>query len=220
MTDSEIWIESIHVGTPRVVSGPNGNMTTSICRTRSSGPVMLNLTGLEGDAVSNKEAHGWPNMAVCCHSMENYRFWQQSLGLDMPAGWVGENWTLENASEDAICLMDVYDVGEARIQVSKPRVPCQKQSWRVGRKDWIDLVIRELRTGFYLQVFTAGLVNAGDRWRLVERSLPEATVQAVNRCLYHEYDDELARQLRQIDPPDPNMSKKLDLAENRLTRMA
>lgn len=220
MSGSAIRIDSIHVGQPRVVDGLQGEMTTSICRTRVSGPIQLNLRGLEGDAVGNREAHGWPNMAVCCHTLDDYRYWKRTLQLDLPPGWVGENWTLENARETEICLMDIYDVGGARVQVSKPRAPCQKQSWRVGRPDWIDHVIKALRTGFYLEVLSPGQVRAGDEWHLVERPLPDATVTAVNRCWYHEYDEDLARQLRKLEALDPNVAKMLDNAENRFTRMA
>ena len=71
MSGSAIRIDSIHVGQPRVVDGLQGEMTTSICRTPVSGPVQLNTRGLEGDAVGNREAHGWSNMAVCCHTLDD-----------------------------------------------------------------------------------------------------------------------------------------------------
>ena len=214
MPESAIRIDSIHVGLPREIDAPQGKITTSICRTKVAGPIQLNLRGLQGDAVGNSEAHGWPNMAVCCQTLEDYRFWKETLDLDLPAGWVGENWTLENASETEICLMDIYDVGEARVQVSKPRAPCQKQSWRVGRRDWIDQVVKAARTGFYLSVLRPGLVQAGNEWKLVDRTMPDATVTAVNHCWYHDYDEDLARQLRELEPLDANMAAKLESAES------
>ena len=213
--DSKIKIDSIHVGKPKTYSGPEGVWRSSIYRNRISGPIRLEFGGLEGDEVSNKEHHGWPNMAVCCHSLDHYAFWNKRLELDLQQGGVGENWTLENANEDEICIMDVYDVGTAQVQVSKPRTPCQKQGKRVGRSDWVRRTIQELRTGFYLQVLREGMVQAGDDWRLVERPHAGVSLKAVNRCVYQEYDPSVADQLDQISELDVFLRDKIKLAQAR-----
>lgn len=196
--ESKIKIESVYIGKPKTYSGPEGVWCSTIYRNRFDGPIRLGFGGLEGDEVSNKEHHGWPTMAVCCHSLEHYTYWNNHLDLDLQPGGVGENWTLAHAPEDEICIMDVYDVGTAQVQVSKPRTPCQKQSKRVGRSDWVRLTIQELRTGFYLQVLREGMIKAGDVWRLVKRPYAGVSLKAVNRCVYKEYDPSIADQLNQI----------------------
>ena len=213
--DSKIKIDSIYIGKPKTYSGPEGVWRSSIYRNRISGPIRLEFGGLEGDEVSNKEHHGWPSMAVCCHSLDHYAFWNKGLELDLQPGGVGENWTLANAPEDEICIMDVYDVGTAQVQVSKPRTPCQKQGKRVGRSDWVRMTIQELRTGFYLQVLREGIVQAGDDWRLVERPHAGVSLKAVNRCVYQEYDPSVADQLNQIPELDVFLKDKITLSQAR-----
>lgn len=215
MTQSPIHIESIHIGHPRTYAGPQGTWRSSIFREQVEGPARLLESGLQGDEVADKEHHGWPNMAVCCHTLDDYAFWRQKLDLELQPGGVGENWTLANAREDAICLMDTYAVGTAQVQVSKPRTPCQKQARRVGRADWVKQVIAELRTGFYLQVLAPGTVQAGDTWHLLERPHPRATIRAVNRCIHQTLDPDLASELLQIPHLDPYWHKLLAQAQAR-----
>ena len=210
-----IRIDSIHVGKPKTYAGPGGVWRSSIFRERIAGPVRLELGGLAGDEVADKEHHGWPNMAVCCHTLDDYVFWNRQLDLALQPGGVGENWTLAHAHEDDICLMDIYDVGTAQVQVSKPRTPCQKQGKRVGRSDWVRLTIQELRTGFYLQVLEAGIVQAGDTWRLVARPHPGVTLKAVNRCVYQAYDPALAEQMERMTALDAFWQDKLAQARDR-----
>ncbi len=210
-----IQIDSIHIGKPQIHSGPGGAWRSSIFRNRVTGPVQLELRGLVGDEVTDKEHHGHPNMAVCCHTLADYAFWNRQLDLALQPGGVGENWTLAHAHEDEICLLDVYDVGTARIQVSKPRTPCQKQGKRVGRSDWVRLTIQELRTGFYLQVLETGVVEAGDTWHLMARPHPGMTLKAVNRCVYQMYDPALAVQMEQMTELDAFWRDKLAQARDR-----
>lgn len=214
MTASAICIESIHVGVPRAYAGPEGRWTSSIYRERVEGPIRLNQSGLQGDEVADKEHHGWPNMAVCCHTLDDYAFWNRTLSLDLQPGGVGENWTLDHARENAICLMDVYEVGTARVQVSKPRTPCSKQARRVGRADWLKRVLAELRTGFYLEVLTPGTVAAGDVWHLVERPFPEAAIREVNRCLYQAYNPAVASRLLELPDLDSFLRDRLTQARS------
>ncbi len=213
MQSAPIQIDSIHTGRPQTYTDQQGTWSSAIFRQRVAGPVRLELSGLEGDEVADKKHHGWPNMAVCCHTMDDYVFWQERLDLHMPPGSVGENWTLRHAREDAICLMDIYTVGTARVQVSKPRTPCHKQAKRVGRTDWVRLVLQELRTGFYLQVLQPGVVQAGDTWHLEERPYPDITLRALNRCVHQTYDPVLATELRAIPNLDPFWLQQLIRAE-------
>ncbi len=212
MPQQPIHIDSIHTGQPQTYTDAQGEWRSSIFRQRVTGPIRLEFDGLEGDAVADKKNHGWPNMAVCCHTLDDYAFWQERLGLHLQSGGVGENWTLAHAQEDTICLMDVYTVGTARVQVSKPRTPCHKQARRVGRADWVRLVLQELRTGFYLQVLQPGTVQAGDIWHLEERPHPRITIRAVNHCVHQAYDPALATELRTMASLDSFWRQQLTKA--------
>lgn len=196
---TKIAIHSIFVGQPQTINDESGTWRSSIFREMVEGPVELTERGLAGDRVTDTDNHGLAGyQQVCCHSLDHYTYWNARLDMRLRPGNVGENWTLENADEAAICLNDTYRVGSATVQVSIPRVPCSKQAKRVGRKDWTKLTIDALRTGFYLRVLDAGFVQAGDEWELVEQPYPWATVYALNELGYRGGDQALAEQYLSI----------------------
>jgi MOSC domain-containing protein YiiM len=190
MPDSSI-IEAIFVGQPKEITDAAGTWRSSIFRDRVSGPVAVHTLGLEGDQVA-QSYHGGVEGAICVHLNDHYRFWNEHHGLDMRAGGVGENFTLEHITEDQVCAGDILRVGTALVQVSGPRVPCANQARRVGRPDWVKMTIRASRTGFYLRVLETGMVAPGDSWLLQERPNPEGTIPALNHCMYLEFDPAFA----------------------------
>ncbi|MBP7961567.1 MAG: MOSC domain-containing protein [Caldilineaceae bacterium] len=195
MPITPITIHSIHTGQPRTINDEGGRWQSSIFRELIEGPILLTEGGLVGDKVTDTRHHGSADQAVCCHSMDHYRHWQEVYGADLGAGGVGENWTLLNANEETICIGDIFDVGSARVQVTSPRVPCNTQQRKVKLPNWVNATIAALRTGFYLRVLTPGMVQAGDTLALVERIHPDATLWAVNDCRYHHFDPAFAARL-------------------------
>jgi len=187
-------IEAIFVGQPKTLTDAEGTWQSSIYRDLVSGPIMLEKRGLVGDKAT-QPYHGSPESAVCCHSSDHYRFWNERYQLALEPGNVGENWTLADADEAEICIGDIYRVGGATVQVSAPRIPCNTQARRIGRADWVKLTLQELRTGFYMRVLEPGLVEAGQAFNLQERPNPGGSVQALNRCYYHQFDPVEARKL-------------------------
>jgi len=191
-----ITIHSIHIGQPQTITDESGVWQSSIFRQPVPGPLHLGLRGLAGDKVTDKKNHGSPDQAVCCHSFDHYSYWNNFYQTTTFApGGVGENWTLLDADEGAICVGDVYKVGSARVQVSGPRMPCTKPARKLQRPDLQKRTLETLRTGFYLRVITPGMVEAGDQWQLEEQPNPTLSLYAVNHCAYHEFDPALAHQL-------------------------
>lgn len=185
------FLHSIYVGQPKTLTDAQGTWQSSIYRDLVHGPILLEQRGLVGDKAT-QPYHGTLETAVCCHFLDHYRFWQERYGIVLQPGNVGENWALENITEDDVCVGDIYGVGSALVQVSAPRTPCENQARRIGRADWEELTLQELRTGIYLRVLAAGLVQAGDGFRLVERPNPGKTIPMLNRCWYHTFDPVLA----------------------------
>ncbi len=183
---------SLQLGRPResvshLKDGNDAEWVSSISRTPASGRVHLGRTDLDGNAQADLKNHGGPDKAVCSYSAEHYPEWRDLLGLSEEAfgyGAFGENFTVSELTEDAVCLGDVYTLGTATVQVSQPRMPC----WKVGRRWEHPGLPGEMtktgRTGFYLRVLTEGEVGAGDTLTLTERPLPEWTIARLNTALY------------------------------------
>ena len=186
------FLAAVFVGQPETIEDSRGSWQSSIRRKAVSEAVAVTSSGLLGDRVA-QQYHGGPEAAVCVHLLDHYRFWEETHGVRLAPGSVGENFALDRVVEDAVCAGDVLRVGTARFQVSGPRVPCANLARHLNRPDWVKRTIRDNRTGFYLRVLVTGSVCAGDSWVLEERIHPEATIPALNRCLYLAFDPEFAK---------------------------
>jgi MOSC domain-containing protein YiiM len=184
-------IHSIYIGQPKTITDSTGTYRSSILRDRAEGPAEITLDGFKGDKSAHPY-HGGSDQAVCCHFIDHYHFWNSSYGLSLQPGGVGENLCLEHIREAELCIGDIYQAGTARLQVSAPRAPCSTQARRVGRSDWVKLTIQELRTGIYMRVIEPGTTQAGDPFQLIERVHEKGSIQALNRCHYHEFDPDTA----------------------------
>ena len=183
---------SLQLGRPResvsrLSDGKDAEWVSSIWRTPVNERLHLGLTDLAGNAQADLKNHGGPDKAVCCYSAEHYPDWRSLLNLteeEFGYGAFGENFTVSELTEEAVCLGDIYTLGTATVQISQPRMPCWKVGRRWGRPDLPGEMTQTGRTGFYLRVLTEGEVGAGDTLTLQERPLPEWTIARLNTALY------------------------------------
>jgi len=192
-----IQIHTISIGRPQTHTDERGSWRTAIYRTPVAGPIELGLRSLAGDQVADTEHHGSADQAVCCHPIKHYAAWNAEYGLagaaQLGPGSVGENFTLDHGTEEDICVGDIFRVGSAAIQVSGPRYPCTKQERKLKLPAFHRRTIETLRTGWYVRVVTAGVVQAGDRWILQDRPHPAYTIQRINACGHHDFDPAFAQ---------------------------
>lgn len=148
------------------------------------GPVWVGAINVAGDAQADLKNHGGPDQAVLGYSAEHYEYWRSVLpNVDWQYGGFGENFTISGQNEDNVCLGDVYAIGEARIQVTKPRAPCYKISRRYGLKALTGLVEETGFHGWYYRVLSEGEVQAGQQVKLIERPHPKINVRRMNEVL-------------------------------------
>jgi MOSC domain-containing protein YiiM len=190
-------VRGLFVGQTKEIKDRRGTWASSIHREPVSGPIQVVMTGLAGDKVT-QPMHGGPSQALCIHLTDHYIFWKTHYNLELRAGGVGENVTLEGITEDEVCAGDIVRLGTSLVQVSGPRVPCGNQARWIGRKDWVNLTLKENRTGFYLRVLEEGVLQVGDSWKLQERLNPEGSIPAINRCMYLEFDAHYAQRLTEM----------------------
>lgn len=176
---------SIQVGGPRF-HGPDVGLAepldhrwhSAFFKEPVSGPVLLSSTNLAGDRQADPRVHGGAEMAVLCYSAEHYPAWRTELGIgEMGPGGFAENFTISGQDELSVCIGDVYRVGEATVQVSQPRGPCYKISYRWKRPDLLKRCEASGRHGWYLRVLEEGLVEAGQAVDLLERPNPGWSVR-------------------------------------------
>jgi MOSC domain-containing protein YiiM len=174
------------------------------------GPVWVSKTGLEGDGVGDPVHHGGPEKAVLAYSADHYPGWRAETYVQLPHGAFGENFTVAGADEETVCIGDVYDVGEARVQVSQPRQPCWKIARRWGIRDLSLRVHRSGRTGWYLRVLREGTVAPGDVLRMVDCPHPQWTIARINRALAaRPRDFDTLAKLAQVPVLPPKLARDL-----------
>jgi len=162
------------------------DISTGIFKDAASGRVRLGSLGLDGDFQADKRYHGGPQQAVYAFSAEQAAALAPALGLSEPppAGFFGENFTTRGLEDDRVAVGDVYGIGTAVVQVTKPRSPCYKLGLRAGSAAFLRPFLESRRIGFYLRVREEGEVGAGDEIRLLERPDRPLFLPDLVRLLY------------------------------------
>jgi MOSC domain-containing protein YiiM len=198
-----ITIHTQLIGQPQTMTDERGKWRSAIFREPVTEPLLLQTRGLAGDQVADTKHHGSPDQAVCCQPLAHYAFWNTFYKLhreeaQLGPGAVGENWTLTNCSEADFAVGDIFQVGEAVVQVSAPRYPCTKQERKLKLPSFFNEIFVTMRTGFYLRVLTPGMVQTGDQLRLFERPNPIFTIQLINEQTLGEPDKTFAQQMLEL----------------------
>jgi MOSC domain-containing protein YiiM len=187
---------------------------TAIFRKPVSQAVFCTEIGFEGDQVGNRRVHGGPEKAVLCYAASNYAAWgREFLGAE-PGGF-GENLCIEGLDEWAVCIGDLYRIGEAEVEVSQPRGPCETLARRWNRPDMVKLVRENHRSGWYLRVLREGKIRPGDAVELLAKPNPGWTIARTAEVNYsRERTAEDLRELMALEELSANwksdFQKKLD----------
>ena len=155
----------------------------------STAPSFASRHHLIGDGQADLKNHGGPDKAICAYSADHAAHWQTALGLALPAGAFGENFTTLGVVESDLCIGDVFRVGDVVLQISQPRQPCWKLARRWRIRDLAAQVEQTGRTGWYFRVLTEGDITAPADFARLERPHPEWTVAAANDIMHHRKND-------------------------------
>ncbi|MEM8995802.1 MAG: MOSC domain-containing protein [Acidobacteriota bacterium] len=158
--------------------------TSAIVKTPTPERLALGRTQLEGDRQADLRHHGGADKAVLAYAARHYDAWAPDYAF--PWGGFGENWTVDGHREDSVCLGDVYAVGTARVQVSQPRQPCWKLNRRWKIKGLALEAQRSGRLGWYFRVLQTGHVKVGDVFELLERPLPDWSLERLNTLMHRD----------------------------------
>jgi MOSC domain-containing protein YiiM len=187
---------TLQVGRPRTHPIPDADdpardvFTSAIDKQPVAGPVRLFALGLEGDQVADTRAHGGPDQAVLAYTASHYPLWRAEWGrTEVPFGGFGENLTVGGADEDTVCLGDRWAIGDAVLEVTKPRSPCNRLAWYQRREDLISRVRATGRSGWYLRVVSEGTLEAGAPIELAARPHPELTVRRAALAMANRHQD-------------------------------
>ena len=142
--------------------------------------------GIAGDEQADLSVHGGPDKAIHHYPRDHYGWWAATIGdhaLLQDAGAFGENISTSGLTESAACIGDRYRLGSALVEISQGRQPCWKLGHRFGIATLPATVVTSRRGGWYYRVIEDGAVGAGDALELIERPLPDWSVERVFHLL-------------------------------------
>lgn len=152
-------------------------------------PVWVGELGLEGDEQADRESHGGPDRAVCVYADERYAYWERRLGRRLPAPAFGENARVAGRLEEDVVLGEVWQVGEVRLAVTEPRVPCWIPAAHNGEPRLTAWMGRTGYTGYLMRVLRPGHLAPGADVEVIERPSHPLSVMELNRLTFRDRED-------------------------------
>lgn len=177
---------SVNVSRATTVEYRGKPLKTGIFKHPIDGRVMLQDASVSGDEQADRKVHGGPTRAAYAYAVEDYLWWQERLGHTMPPGKFGENFTLRGVDVSGALIGERWQIGNAVVQVTCPRVPCFKLGIAMGDQRFIKRFAEALRPGAYLGIVTEGDVAAGDPVDVIWKPDHELTIKEMMRIYLFE----------------------------------
>jgi MOSC domain-containing protein YiiM len=193
-------LTSVNIGEKQTLQKGQELITTGIFKLPTSGPVKITELGLEGDVIMDKKNHGGPDQAVYIYGGADYAWWCEQLGRDLPPGIFGENLTVSELESATFNIGDMLTIGEVRLQVTAPRIPCSDFAARMEDLQWVKKFRAAERPGLYCRVLREGFVQVGDSVAVEKYAGVTLSIVQMYRDHYQsEKDEALIR--RHLDAP-------------------
>lgn len=177
---------SLNVGRPETYETNKGLLKSAYRKVPVNTSTRLSYLNFQGDEQADKKNHGGEDKAVCLYPAQHYRHWEEHYKTTFSIPAFGENLTVEGIDEREVRIGDIFQLGEAILQVSEPRKPCYIIARTHGIDDFPARVMELGYTGFYLRVVHEGAVTPGDYMTLIEPHMDGVTVDEVNQVRYHD----------------------------------
>src|ERR1700676_5009241 len=98
---------SVNVGLPRDVTWNGKTVRTAIWKSPVTGGRRVRKLDIDGEAKADLAGHGGEQRAVFVYQTDSYRYWERFLGRkDFSFGQFGENFTVEQLSDNEVCIGD------------------------------------------------------------------------------------------------------------------
>lgn len=166
---------SVNAGALAPVAGlrrPSGIRKHPVDRitVRDPGPKHGGLgSGVVGDEIGSRKHHGGETQAVYAVAREELDWWGRAIGRDLADGMFGENLTTSGHEVDDAEIGERWRVGAVLLEVCGPRIPCATFAAHMAEPRWVRRFTERGRTGAYLAVREAGVVERDDPIEVVHR---------------------------------------------------
>ncbi len=202
-----VRLVSVNVGLPAVLGTRRGEPVLSGIRklpVTGIDTLKLSEVNLAGDGQADLSVHGGLEKAVYAYASEHLPAWRAELSRDdVGPGFFGENLTTEGVTEAGVAIGDIWDWGDALLQVAQPRWPCFKLTMRSGTGDMAARFRGSGRTGWYLRVLQPGEVPVAGPVTVASRHPAGVTILDAHRAALPGADPELVARVLALDVLSP-----------------
>ncbi|MGG1326751.1 MOSC domain-containing protein [Bacillus tropicus] len=183
---NEYQLLSLNIGLPKGVTYGGKVIHTGINKKQVKEPVYLSFVKFNGDGQADLVHHGGVDKAVCVYTGDHYPYWEKELNQDLVYGAFGENITVSGMREEDVCIGDMFELGQAIVQVTQPRQPCFKLAKKYNIPK-LPLYFQETGyTGFYFRVLKEGWVSSVDTLKRLQSDPKGVSVAFANRIMHKE----------------------------------
>jgi len=193
MTAPLATVTSVNVGCVAQLETPRGAVPSAIVKRPVHGRVRFEGVNAAGDDQADRSVHGGVDRAVYAYAAEDYAWWETELGRALDPGTFGENLTTTGIDVNQAVIGERWEIGDAELEVSSPRVPCFKLAARMGDPRFVATFGRARRPGPYLRIARPGSIAAGDRIRVVSR--PSHGIRVVDFLTIYLFERDRLREL-------------------------
>jgi MOSC domain-containing protein YiiM len=141
---------------------------------------------INGDQVANPEYHGGDDRVVCVYPFEHYAYWESVFGKTLEPAAFGENLTPIGMKEDQVCIGDVFQIGEAVLQVSQGRYPCSTINKRNHNNLLLKRIVETGYTGYFFRVLEEGNITANSQIKKLLAHPEQITVSSIHHLYFHD----------------------------------
>lgn len=171
---------SVNLGALKVINYKGKIVETGIFKYPVNKPIFLGTEDVENDSVIDRKYHGGIAQAVYGYSQNHYAYWKGLYpNLDWNYGMFGENLTISDLEESETFVGNTYKLGDALLEVTKPREPCYKLGIRFGTQEIVKQFWNSTKCGVYFKVLQTGNVSVGDELILVNKAENSPTIAEV-----------------------------------------
>lgn len=195
----EYEVKRICIGDEQKINLNNKEKLTAFYKYPIDKLTQLTVTGFVGDQqVYN--GHGGVNKAVCLYDYNEYKQWSDVMNIDTEFSLFGENITTVGLDKDTICIGDTFKLGEALIQVTEGRGPCNTIAQVHNVPDIVNMMATSRATGCYFRVLIEGIVAPDSQLELVKKDEIGLTLHEFNELIYgNKKDKALIEKALQVD---------------------
>jgi MOSC domain-containing protein YiiM len=190
-------VVSVNVGRGKDAEWAGRLRRTAIGKRPVAGHAEVGRLGVAGDEQVDKPGHGGYEQAVYAYAREDLDYWVEQLGRELANGMFGENITTAGLDVSGALIGEIWRVGTATVQITRPRIPCEVFAGWMDERGWVKRFAAARRPGAYLRVLEEGMAGAGDGIEVLGR--PAERVTIAESMTAHYGDAELMRKLLRVE---------------------